>query len=88
MSKDKRNNVSLLGLLAFFAIIIKAAAYVLSFFNGNLGIITFVADIIVSAVALITAWNFAKRCSRFWRLIYLIVFVLVVVGFVFGGLSL
>ena len=88
MGDKKSKNISILGLLAFFAIIIKALAYVLSFFNGNLGILTFIADIIISAVALIAAWSFAKSCSRFWKLVYLIVFILVIIGFIFGGLSL
>jgi len=88
MASNKKSNTSILGLFAFFAIIIKALAYVLSFFNGNLGILTFVADIIISAVALIAAWNFVKTCSIIWKIIYFVILILVIVGFVFGGLSL
>ena len=88
MSKNKNSNTNILGLLAFFAIIIKALAYLLTYFNGNLGILTFAADIIISAVALIVAWKYAKNCKKFWRLVYLVVLILVIVGFVFGGLSL
>ena len=53
MSNNKKNTTSVLGLLAFFAIIIKALAYLLTYINGNLGILTYIADIIISFVSLI-----------------------------------
>lgn len=88
MSDNRKNTTSVLGLLAFFAIIIKALAYLLTYINGNLGILTYIADIIISFVSLIVAWQFAKTCSKFWKLVYLIVLILVIIGFVFGGLNL
>lgn len=85
----KESKVSIFGLFAFFAIIIKAIDFILGyFFKGNLGILSFIADIIVSVVALVVAWGFAKKCSKFWKLLYLIILILLIVGFAFGGLSL
>ncbi len=87
MAKNEKTT-SLLGLLAFIAIIIKAVSYILSHFGGGLGVIGFAADIILTVVSLIVAWKFAKTCSKFWKIIYLVIVILTIVGFVFGGLSL
>ncbi len=88
MAKNEKN-VSVFGLFAFFAIIVKAIDFILGyFFKGNLGILSFVADIIISIVALVVAWGFAKKCSKFWKLLYLIILILLIIGFLFGGLSL
>lgn len=88
MSNNNKNTTSILGLFAFFAIIVKGLAYILSYFNGSLGILTFIADVIISVVALIVAWQFVKSCSKTWKLIYLVVLILLIVGFIFGGLTL
>ena len=89
MSSRKSSNTSnVLGLLAFLAIIVKALAYILSFLKIELGILVFAADLILTAVALIVAWSFAKTCNKNWRIVYFVILALVVVGFVLGGLSL
>ena len=89
MSKRKgADTTNLLGLLAFLAIIIKAAAYILGFLKIELGILVFVADLILTGIALIVAWSFAKTCNKNWRIVYFVILALVIVGFVLGGLSL
>lgn len=85
MGKGKTNTKNLLGLFAFFAIIVKAVAYILSYLNVGLGIITFIADVILTVVALVVAWSYAKSCSKIWRIIYIIILILVIAGFAFGG---
>lgn len=85
----KRGNTNnLLGFLAFIAVIIKAVAFILSYFNIGVGIFSFVADIILTGVALLVAWSFAKTCSKTWRIVYYVILILVIVGLVFGGLKL
>lgn len=88
MASKNQKNVSLLGLFAFVAIIIKAVSYILSYFNLGLGSLTFIADVTLTVVALVVAWNFAKTCSKNWRIVYFVILALVIAGFVFGGLSL
>lgn len=88
MSKKSKSSVSMLGLLAFVAIIIKAIAYILSYVGGGLGILTFAADVTLTIISLIVAWSFAKNCSKVWKVIYFIILILVIIGFVFGVLRL
>ncbi len=72
------------GLLAFLALIIKTVDYILKYFGGDLGILTFVADIILIAVALLVAWSYARTCKQWVRIVYIIILILVVLGLFFG----
>lgn len=83
----KSKNINLLGLLAFAALIIKTVAFILSYFGVGLGVFTFLADVVVTGTVLLVAWNFARTCGKNWRTVYLVILILVIVGFVFGGLS-
>lgn len=84
MKKNNTGTSNILGFLAFLAIIIKSVSFILSKLGGNLGLISFIADVILTIVALIVAWGFTKKCSKKWKIIYLIILILVIVGFVFG----
>ena len=88
MAKKSEKNVSLLGLFAFGAIIIKAISYILSYLGLGLGALTFIADVTLTVVSLVVAWSFAKNCTKPWRIVYFVILALVIAGFVFGGLSL
>lgn len=87
MKKNNNSNgsSSILGLLAFIAIIIKSASFILDKFDGNLGIISFIGDIILAFVALIVAWGFAKKSNKFFKILYIIILVLVIVSFILGA---
>lgn len=86
MAKKKSNTNNVLGLLAFFAIIIKAVSYYLGLFNLNfLGTLVLIADIILTGTALLVAWSYAKTCGKSWRILYFIILALVLVGYVLGG---
>ena len=88
MAKKKANTSNVYGLLAFIALIVKAAAYILGHFGLGLGSLTFIADIILTGMALLIAWSFAKTCNKGWRIVYLVILILVIIGFVFGGIDL
>lgn len=83
--KNNNGNSSILGLLAFIAIIIKSVSFILNKFDGNLGVISFIGDIIFAFVALIVAWGFAKKCSKFFKILYVIILVLVIVSYILGA---
>lgn len=84
MKKNNTGTSNILGFLAFLAIIIKSVSFILSKLGGNLGLISYIADVILTIVALIVAWGFTKKCSKIWKIVYLIILILVIVGFVFG----
>lgn len=88
MAKKKSSSSSknLLGLLAFVAIIVKAISYYLGLFELNfLGTLTLVADIILTGTALLVAWSYAKTCGKSWRILYFVILILVLAGYVLGG---
>lgn len=84
MKNNKNTKNSILGLLAFIAIIIKSVGFILNKFGGNLGIISYIGDIILTIVALIVAWGFAKNCSKFFKIVYIVILILVIVSFILG----
>lgn len=84
-NSSSNNNTSILGLLAFVAIIIKSVGFILNKFGGNLGIISYIGDVILAFIALIIAWGFAKKCSKFFKILYIVILILVIVSFVLGA---
>lgn len=88
MSKKSSNN--LLGLLAFAAVILAAVVGVINLFNKIFttsiptGTINLISTIFLHVVVLWCGWTYACRCKKFWRITYLVLVILVIVGFVFG----
>ncbi len=88
MSKKSTNN--LLGLLSFVAVILAAVVGVINLFNNLFntsiptGIINIISTIFLYVVVLWCGWTYACRCKKFWRITYLVLVILVIVGFVFG----
>lgn len=89
MSKKRSSNTNnVLGLLAFIAIVVKAVSYLLGLFElGFIGPLTFIADVILVAVALLVAWSYAKTCSKGWRIVYFVILALVIAGYILGGVN-
>ena len=77
-------NKSILGLLAFASLLISALVYLLDFLNINGGILPIISQGILIFVVLFLAWEYVKGLNKVWQVIYFIIAVLVIIGFVFG----
>ena len=77
-------NKSILGLLAFASLLISAFVYLLDFLNINGGILPIISQGILIFVVLFLAWEYVKGLNKVWQVIYFIIAVLVIIGFVFG----
>lgn len=78
--KDK----STISLLAFIALIISGVIYLLSLLEVGSGILPLIKEGILLFVVLVSAWNFASRLSTTWKVVYAILAILVIVGFIFN----
>lgn len=83
MNKDQ---TKLMSTMAFVALILTAAIQVVVFVVGlfdesvNLGWLSFIANIMLTVVVIWVAWQFAKGLSKTWKIIFLIVAILAVLG--------
>jgi hypothetical protein len=84
MSRKKITNNRLLGLLAFVSLLMSGICYVLNKLNVGNGILPTIAYAFLLIVVLWTAWDFAKDLSAGWKIVYYILAVLAIGGFVFG----
>ena len=82
MAKKNFDSKEILGFGAFAALIVKAACLILAYFKVSLGIFATIADIILSIVVLVVAWQFAKKCDKVWKIVYLVVALLIVLFYV------
>lgn len=82
MAKKNLNSNEFLGFGAFAALIIKAACLILAYFEVSLGIFATIADIVISVVVLVVAWQFAKKCSKVWKIVYLVIAALTILAYV------
>jgi len=73
-----------LGLLSFAALIISGIVYLLRLLDVPGGILPIISEGILLFVVLVMAWEYVRRLSNTWRLIYYILAALVIIGFVFG----
>lgn len=83
MANKNFDSKEILGFGAFAALIVKAACLILAKVGVTLGIFAIIADIILSLVVLVVAWQFAKKCDKVWKIVYLVVALLIILGFVF-----
>lgn len=81
----KSSNKGLVELLAFASLIISAVCFILGIFGIGSGMLNTIAYICLLIVVLWVAWNYACHLSKTWRIIYFIIAILAIVGFVFGN---
>lgn len=83
----KKGKTGVLGFLAFGAMILNAVAWLLRALDIT-GDVTVVVDGLASIslviVALVVAYDFAKRQTSVWRIIYWILAILTVCAILFG----
>lgn len=83
----KKGKTGVLGFLAFGAMILNAIAWLLRTLDIT-GDVTVVVDGLASIslviVALVVAYDFAKRQTSIWRIIYWILAILTVCAILFG----
>ena len=84
MSKKKRGNSNLLGMLAFGTLLLSGICYVLDLLDIGNGLLPKIAYALLLIVVLWTAWDFAKDLSQAWRVIFYILALLAITGFVLG----
>jgi hypothetical protein len=77
-------NKSILGLLAFASLLISAIVYLLDFLSVNSGILPIISQGILIFVVLFLAWEYVKGLSNLWQIIFYVIAILVIIGFVFG----
>lgn len=83
MSKDQ---TKLMSMLSFMALILTAAIQAVVFIVGlfdeqvNLGVLSFIANIMLTVVVIWVAWQYAKGLSKVWKIIFLIVAILALLG--------
>lgn len=80
----KVTNRNLLGMLAFASLLLSGINYALDLLEVHTGILPTIAYALLLIVVLWTAWEFAKDLSQGWRIIYYIIAILVIAGFVFN----
>ncbi len=85
-----RVSKNVLGFLSFAAIIIVAILRIISAINNlfklsiNTGILSLIEELALLFVILWSGWTFAKGCKKLWRTIYLVLVVVIIIGFVLG----
>lgn len=76
----------LMSMLAFVALILTAAIQVVVFSVGlfdkniNLQWLSFIANIMLTAAVIWFAWQYVKDLSTFWKVVYIVVAVLAILG--------
>lgn len=84
----KKSDLKLLGLVAFIAMILAATCWLLQALGvGDTGLLSLIATLGFLVVVLWVAWYYVKTQKDIWRLLYLIIFVLVIIAFVLGNRS-
>lgn len=87
MGKRKSND-NIIGVLAFFALLVAGVCAILNVIGIGGALFGFLGQIALTIVVLVEAWSYARTCSKTWRIIYYVLAILVIVGLVFGGISL
>lgn len=77
----KKNTI---GLLAFAVLVINTIVEILGIFDIGPSILPLVSYVLLLIVVLWAAWEYAKRAGKNIKFIYIIIFILVIVGLVFG----
>lgn len=83
MDKDQ---AKLMSLMSFVALILTAAiqatVFIIGLFDGTieLGWLSFIANIMLTVVVVWVAWQYAKGLSQAWKIIFLIVAILALLG--------
>ncbi len=83
----KKGSTGLLGMVAFIAIILNAVAWLLVSLDlgGNISaIMTAVASIALLLVVLYVAYDFAKKQTQLWRIIFYVLAILSIAAVLFG----
>lgn len=76
----------LMSLLAFVALIttavIQVIVFIVGLFDGNadLGVLVFIANILLTVVVVWVGWQYAKDKSNFWKILFAIVAILALLG--------
>lgn len=80
-----RKEERLVGLLAFLGLIISTACYIFSAIDSRFSILYSVGYICLLIVVLYTAWEFVKRQSMMWRLVFYVIAIITILGFAIGN---
>lgn len=76
----------LMSVMAYVALVLTAAIQLVVWLVGifdetiNLSVLSFIANIMLTLVVVWAAWQFAKDLDKVWKIIYIIVAVLAVLG--------
>lgn len=81
MSKNKFDS-ALIGLLAFIALIIYAVSTLISMVGGNLGFLGHIGTICLLLATFLAAWNFVENKANVWKIVYLVILVFAILGFI------
>lgn len=83
----KTGKTGILGLFAFLSIVINAVVWICDCFNltGQIfSIAKSVASLLLVVVTLTVAYDFVKRQSTFWRVVYWILAIATICAILFG----
>ncbi|MFA5543711.1 MAG: hypothetical protein WDA47_08020 [Bacilli bacterium] len=77
-------NKNTVGMLAFGVLLINTIVYILGLFNIGGTILPLVSQILLIIVVLGAAWDYVRKLSQTWKVIYYIIAILVIVSFILG----
>lgn len=83
MNKDQTKLMSMLSFIALIlTAVIQAVVFIVGLFdeNINLGPLSFIANIMLTVVVIWVAWQYAKGLSQFWKIVFLVVAILAILG--------
>lgn len=83
----KKSNLELVGILSFGALLISGVCKLCSLIGASLGIIATIGDALLLAAVLLAAYTYANRLTKTWRIIYWIIAVVAIAGFVLTGFN-
>ena len=86
MAKRKSNS-ELVEILSFGALLISGICKLLSLIGASLGLIATIGDAVLLAAVLLAAYMFAVKQTKTWRIIYWIIAVVAIAGFVLTGFN-
>ncbi|MBE6124406.1 MAG: hypothetical protein E7184_02540 [Erysipelotrichaceae bacterium] len=83
----RKSNTELVGILSFGALLVSGICKLLSLIGASLGLIATIGDALLLAAVLLAAYTYAMTLNKNWRIIYWIIAVVAIAGFVLTGFN-